>query len=1119
MNENKGIMPTKIELTREYHNKVLVMMSWQKIKNRSLALKAKKESSDEDSSYSNSGVEEYAMVVKKFKKFFKRQRRFVRQPRDKRKSFQRSRNDKIGKSERKCFRCGDPDHLIGECPKLPRSNNQRSFIGGSWSDSGEDEEEKAKDETCLVAQALNEICLGINLEPNEWIKDSECSKHMTDKQKLFSSYKAYNGENIIFGSNLHGNIIGKGTISHESLIIENDENVDNSKFNLLTIGQLCDNNFNVVFTEHDSEIIKDKKVIVDESLNVTFDETPSLPKTSSLKDDDLLKEEAIEGSDIETIVYTDSDHAGDYVDRKGTSGICTFMGCCLTSWFSKKQTALAISTTEAEYVSVEKACQQALWMKQALVDYGIRLDDIPIMCDNKGAIELRLANKNELKARGNLFMALPDKHQLKFNIPKDAKSLMEAIEKRFGGNKEIKKVQKTFLKQHYENFTRSSSESLDQIHDMLQKLISQLEILGESISQEDTDLEDQNLEDLFNSLKIYEAEVKGSSSTSPTAQSIAFVSSQNTDNTNESVSVVTSVSAASTKVPVSALPNVDTLSDAEMDLKWQMAMLTMRARRFLLQTRRNLEANGTTFIWFDMSKVECYNCHRRGHFSRECSVMVLEAMIRAFRQNKNQPTMPSWHSPPQVLPVLIMRDNALVDLRKKFKKAEKERDELKLKLDKFQTSSNNLSLLLASQTSDKTRLGYDNHVFNSTVFDYDEMFSSEFDVSMPTSLVYDRFKSGEGYHAVPPPYTGTFVPPKPDLFFHDARTINETVPTDLSVEPSPTKPDMDLSKSIRPSTPVIKDWVSDSEDESEGEPMLLQKAPSFVQPSEPVKTPRPSVKPNEHTIPPKNLRKDNLKSRGHRHSWNRNACFVCKILTYLIKDCDYNKQKMVQQPGNLQHALKDKGVIDSGYSRHMIGNISYLFDFEEISGGYVAFGGNPKGGKITDTECIILSSGFKLPDDNHVLHRVPKENNMYNVDLKSIVPIGDLTCLFAKATLDESNLYHISLGHINFKTMNKLVKDPLEKFNGKADEGFLVGYSVSSKAFRVFNSRTKIVQDTFHLNFLENQPNVAGSGPTWLFDIDTLTQFMNYQPVVAGNQPNSSAGIEDNFNAGKIGKE
>ncbi|GJZ06601.1 retrovirus-related pol polyprotein from transposon TNT 1-94 [Tanacetum coccineum] len=94
------------------------------------------------------------------------------------------------------------------------------------------------------------------------------------------------------------------------------------------------------------------------------------------------------GTSIEIVVYADSDHARDYMNRKSTNGIYTFMGCCLTSWFSKKQTALAISTTEAEYVSAEKACQQALWMKQALIDYDVRLDDVPIMCDNKGAIDL-----------------------------------------------------------------------------------------------------------------------------------------------------------------------------------------------------------------------------------------------------------------------------------------------------------------------------------------------------------------------------------------------------------------------------------------------------------------------------------------------------------------------------------------------------------------------------------------------------------------------------------------------------------------------------------------------------------------------------------------------------------
>nr|GFA94934.1 hypothetical protein [Tanacetum cinerariifolium] len=220
--------------------------------------------------------------------------------------------------------------------------------------------------------------------------------------------------------------------------------------------------------------------------------------------------------------------------------------------------------------------------------------------------EQKLARKNELKARGTLLMALPDKHQLKFNSHKDAKTLMEAIEKCFEGNAETKKVQKTLLKQQFENFFGSSSEGLDQIHDRLQKLVSQLEIHGVSLSHEDVNL-----------------------------------------NTTDSVSVAVNVSAVGAKLTASTLTNVDSLSNAviysffasqssspqldnedlkqidvddleEMDLKWQMAMLTMRARRFLQKTGRNLGANGPTSMGFDMNKVECYNCHRKGHFAREC---------------------------------------------------------------------------------------------------------------------------------------------------------------------------------------------------------------------------------------------------------------------------------------------------------------------------------------------------------------------------------------------------------------------------------------------------------------------------------------------------------------------
>ncbi|GKF06064.1 hypothetical protein Tco_0036732, partial [Tanacetum coccineum] len=125
---------------------------------RSLTLKAKKESSDEECSTSRSEDEEYAMAVRDFKKFFKRRGRFVRQPPYDKKTFQRRRDDKNGKSDRKYFRYGDPNHLIRECPKPPKDKNQRAFIGGSWSDSGEEDDEKVKNETCLVAQASSEVC-------------------------------------------------------------------------------------------------------------------------------------------------------------------------------------------------------------------------------------------------------------------------------------------------------------------------------------------------------------------------------------------------------------------------------------------------------------------------------------------------------------------------------------------------------------------------------------------------------------------------------------------------------------------------------------------------------------------------------------------------------------------------------------------------------------------------------------------------------------------------------------------------------------------------------------------------------------------------------------------------
>nr|GEU86742.1 hypothetical protein [Tanacetum cinerariifolium] len=711
--------------------------------------------------------------------------------------------------------------------------------------------------------------------------------------------------------------------------------------------------------------------------------------------------------------------------------------------------------------------------------------------------EQRLARKNELKAR----------------------------EKRFGGNKETKKVQKTLFKQQYENFTGSSSERLDQIHDRL---------------------------------------------------------------TNEPISAVSSVFAASVKVLVSALPNVDTFDTddiEEMDLKWQMAMLTVRARKghFAREcrspkvTRRNgvagpqrrnvpvetstsnalvLQCDGVgNYDWGFQAEEESTNyalmaftsssssssnnkvpsCSKactkayatlQSHYDKliddfrksqfdvisyKTRLESIEARLLVYQQNETV-----FEEGIKLLKLEVqLRDNALVVLRQELKKAKQERDDLKLKLK-----------------------------------------------NLPASPYYDRYHSGDRYHAVPPPYTGTFMPPKPDLVFYNA-------PMTLAL--------------------IIEDWVSDSEDDSEAK--ISQNILSFVQTTEQVKTPRPSLKTVETSIPTDNHKTTIPKPKSNGNHKNRKACFVLlnksKLVPILVdipvtvdvpkphvtrprhakpivtkphlpprRHINHNpslkasnfplKVTAAEAPmvnvvkgnweiqvsnglgpkeiltilflmhGNPQHALKDKGVRDSRCSRHMTGNMSYMSDFKELNGRYVAFGGNPKVGKIsgkgkirtgkldfndvyfvkelkfnlfsvsqmcdrknnvllTDTECLVLSPKFKLLDENQVLLRVLRENNMYNVDLKNIAPSGYLTCNLVRglptkvfennhtcvackkgkqhrascktmpvSSVDQPLQRTPSIGFMRpfgcpVTILNTL--DPLGKFDGKVDEGFLVGYS------------------------------------------------------------------------------
>ncbi|GJY97190.1 retrovirus-related pol polyprotein from transposon TNT 1-94 [Tanacetum coccineum] len=507
----------------------------------------------------------------------------------------------------------------------------------------------------------------------------------------------------------------------------------------------------------------------------------------------------------------------------------------------------------------------------------------------------------------------------------------------------------------------------------------------------------------------------------------------------------------------------------------------------------------------------------------------------------------------------------------------------------------------------------------------------------------DKCKTRLGYNAVPPPYIGNFMPQKSNLVYP---SLDDFVDVNESVSESIVEKGL-LIKTNEPKTTrkengalIIEDWVS-------------KRPVNTVQPRTAVNNVGPikNIINNTYSTARRPFNKitatnnNNFTKKVNIVKGTRVNTARPKAVLSAVKGNKGNvvkasacwvwrpKHKILDH-GNPQQDLKDKGVIDSGCSRHMTGNRSYLTDYEEIDGGFVAFGGNSKGGKITgkgkiktgkldfkdvyfvkelkfnlfsvsqmcdkknnvlftDTACVVLSPDFKLTDESHVLLKVPRKDNMYSVDLKNVVPQGGLTCLFAKATPDESNLWHRRLGHVNFKTINKLVKgnlvrglpskllkqhrascienlinlrvkvircdngtefknrvmnqfcemngikrefgvsrtpqqnrvaerknmtlikaartmladsklpttfwakavnndcrkhalnfmrpfgcpvtifntiDHLGKFDGKADEGFFVGYSTNSKAFRVFNNRTRIVEENPHVQF-RNQSN------------------------------------------------
>nr|GEU93082.1 hypothetical protein [Tanacetum cinerariifolium] len=573
----------------------------------------------------------------------------------------------------------------------------------------------------------------------------------------------------------------------------------------------------------------------------------------------------------------------------------------------------------------------------------------------------KLVRKTKLKAKVTLMLAILDERLLKFHACKDAKSLWEAIKNRFGGNKESKKMQKTILKQIYGNFTASSQEGLDKTYDIFQKLISQLEIHGEVISQKDAnlkllrslpsawnnialimrnkfDLDILSMDDLYNNMKVYESEIKGQSN------DVMFSFFTNQSNAPQ--------------LDNKDLEQIDADDLEEMDLKWQVAMLTMRVKRI-------------------------------GHFAREC-----RAPRNQGNRNKDAPTKNA--------PIDTFTTNALVV---QYGIGSYDWN--------FQAEEGLTNLALMAYTSkDKTGLGYDGqmnesdlngiHVNDSEVLN--NVFESR-ENDGDDNQVNDRFKKGEGYHAVPPSYTRNYMPLRANLSFDgldnsffkskcssldewESDSEDENVFNPKEVK-KPVKPSLEKIEFVNARNTIVKN------ESKAKKPRKFSQSPRAASVSAARRVNNATSRPNMNDALPTSYSYFKAHSPVRRPFNQKSAAktnnFTEKVNTARVDNVTTVGQKVIVSAaeGNRDNAVKIKGFFYSGWSSHMTRNKSYLTDYQKIDGGFVAFGGNAKGGR---KPALSLMRPFR--------------------------------CLVT--------------------ILNTL--DHLGKFDGKSDDGFFVGYSINSKA-------------------------------------------------------------------------
>ncbi|GJU57716.1 putative ribonuclease H-like domain-containing protein [Tanacetum coccineum] len=766
--------------------------------------------------------------------------------------------------------------------------------------------------------------------------------------------------------------------------------------------------------------------------------------------------------------------------------------------------------------------------------------------------------------------------------------------------------------------------------------LSRLAILGVIIAQEDLNLkflsslppewnthvvvwmnkpevETMSIDDLYNNFKIVEQKVKKTVGTSSGGQNLAFMTAPSSSSTNDANTACSQVSAASPSVNT-ASPQVCTASVSDntvyafmvenpngsnvlhqdleqiheddleaMDLKWQLSLLSVRAKKYYQRTGKKIFINGNDIAGYDKSKVEYYNCHKLGHFARECRApRSKEGQFRnqdnTRKQGNNEDTSKAmlaidgvgfdWSDMAEEQVQINMALMAFSDSEvytdktclKNYETLKKQYDDLLAKLHQTEFKASTYKRGLDTVEAQLVTYRKNEVLFSEEVVVLKREASKDLDQWLGSQIT-DKSKKGLGYSAVPPPHPLIYNRPnKLDLSYSgldefkepefkgygpenskqesnvvcenesdnskensDKSLVKEQVSQDKSsfVEgygPNTSKSVSEVEpKKVRKNdgAPIIKDWVSDDEEQDESKPKSEKKTViptaakiKFAKPEnheKPVKkqvrnmspkavllktglTPVNTVRPVNTAHPKTTVH--SAKSKTHfskqaqstakrpfykQTTLTRRSVHEAKRHYYTGRHYAVNTARSYSgqvnavrvkgvNAGKPQH--DDKGFVDSGCSRHMTGNIAYLSDFKQFDGGYVAFGGGAYGGKITgkgtlktdnldfedvyfvnelkfnlfsvsqmcdkknyvlftDTECLVLSPNFKLPDENQILLKIPRKDNMYSFDMKNIVPKESLTCLVAKATLDESMLWHRRLGHINFKNINKLVKDNL----------------------------------------------------------------------------------------------